>query len=109
VLLVDLDPQGNATMASASTSASSRPRCARCYSAEAGGRGAHRRTREGYDLLPTNIDLAGGRDRTDGRAAARARLKNALDTVRDRYDYILIDCPPSLSLLTLNALAAADA
>ena len=108
VLLIDLDPQGNATMGSGIdknavtsnlyevllgevTIADSRVR------SEAGG----------YDVLPANRELSGAEIdlvQMDGR---EARLKLAIDAVRHEYDYILIDCPPTLSLLTLNGLASA--
>ena len=66
-------------------------------------------TPEGFDLLPGNTDLTAAELEADGCAMAREqRLKRALEPVRERYDFILIDCPPALSLLTLNALTAAD-
>ncbi|TZE80755.1 ParA family protein [Calorimonas adulescens] len=59
-------------------------------------------------LLPANIELAGAEIELVGLERREYRLKDALSKVRDEYDYILIDCPPSLGLLTLNALTAAD-
>ena len=61
------------------------------------------------DLLPATRDLVGVEVELVGRAGRETILKDALAAVRDRYDYILIDAPPSLGLLTLNTLAAADA
>jgi chromosome partitioning protein len=108
VLLVDLDPQGNATMASGVDKRELEASTCEVLLAEATADAAIVATQEGYDLLPTNIDLTAAEIRLMDEAQREQRLKNALDTVSGRYDYILIDCPPSLSLLTLNALAAAD-
>ena len=108
VLLVDLDPQGNATMASGVDKRELEASMCEVLFEEATADAAIVKTQEGYDLLPTNIDLTAAEIRLMDESQREQRLKNALDTVRDRYDYILIDCPPSLSLLTLNALAAAD-
>ena len=60
------------------------------------------------DILPANIDLAGAEVELVAAISRETRLKKALDAVRDNYDYIIIDCPPSLGLLTLNSLTAAD-
>ncbi len=108
VLLVDLDPQGNATMASGIDKRELGASMCEVLFGEAMAADAILRTQEGYDLLPTNIDLTAAEIRLMDEAQREHRLKNALATVRERYDYVLIDTPPSLSLLTLNALAAAD-
>lgn len=63
---------------------------------------------EGLDIIPASVDLAGAEIelvQIDGR---EKRLKNAIDKVRDSYDYIFIDCPPSLGLLTINSLTAVE-
>ena len=60
------------------------------------------------DVLPSSADLAGAGVELIGMSNANYRLKAALDQVRDRYDVIFIDCPPSLEMLTLNGIAAAD-
>lgn len=63
---------------------------------------------EGVDLVPANIELAGVEVSLVGVMNREKILKQYIDSIRDRYDYILIDCPPSLGMLTINALAAAD-
>jgi chromosome partitioning protein len=109
VLLVDLDPQGNATMGSG---VDKRAAARTVYHALLGlGELAGIRTRAergGYDVVPANRDLAGAEVELVELPARETRLKAALERVADDYDYILIDCPPSLSLLTVNALAAAQ-
>ena len=62
----------------------------------------------GVDILPSNIELAQAEQRLMGEVAREHVFKAALDQIRDDYDYILIDCPPSLGLLTTNALTASD-
>lgn len=109
VLLIDMDPQGNATT----------------------GLGLEKRsiTKGIYDalidqapiselicetkikhlqIIPSNADLAGANIELVGLASRETRLKTTLKSIRDGYDYIIIDCPPSLGLLTLNAMTAAD-
>ena len=109
VLLVDLDPQGNATMASGVDK----------YQVE---RTAYEllvdelpvkevlisETAGGYDLIAANSDVTAAEIRLLEFFAREIRLRNALNAVRDQYDYIFIDCPPSLNLLTVNAMSAAD-
>lgn len=108
VLLVDLDPQGNATSGVGKANADSNT----VYDVligEAEAKDAILETGYGtLDLMPTAIELAGAEIELVAMDDRELLLKNALNTVRDHYDYILIDCPPSLSLLTINALSAAD-
>jgi chromosome partitioning protein len=109
VLLVDLDPQGNATMGSG---IDKRTLSRTVYHVllglgELGGIRV-RAERGGYDLLPANRDLAGAEVELVELDARETRLKSALERVAADYDFILIDCPPSLSLLTVNALSAAQ-
>jgi len=109
VLLVDLDPQGNATMGSG---VDKRTIARTVYHVLLGlGELAGIRTRAergGYDLVPANRDLAGAEVELVDLQARETRLKSALERVAADYDFVLIDCPPSLSLLTVNALAAAQ-
>src|SRR5574337_555063 len=108
VLMVDLDPQGNATMGSgvdkrklelsvydvlleSASVAEARVRSDKC----------------GYDVLGANRDLAGAEVEMVGVERRERRLKSALEPVQDQYDFVLVDCPPSLSMLTLNGLCAA--
>jgi len=109
VLLVDLDPQGNATMGSGVDKRSA----ARTVYHVLLGLGEIsairvRAERGGYDLVPANRDLAGAEVELVELEAREVRLKSALERVANDYDFILIDCPPSLSLLTVNALTAAQ-
>ncbi|HEU4352139.1 MAG TPA: ParA family protein [Burkholderiales bacterium] len=108
VLLVDIDPQGNATMGSG---VDKRGLARTVYHALLGlGELSGIRVRAergGYDLVPANRELAGAEVELVELPSRETRLKAALERVGTDYDYVLIDCPPSLSLLTVNALAAA--
>jgi chromosome partitioning protein len=108
VLLVDLDPQGNATMGSG---VDKRNAARTVYHVLLGIEelaGVRLRVeRGGFDLLPSNRELAGAEIELVALPQREARLKAALKVVADEYDFILLDCPPSLSLLTVNALTAA--
>lgn len=109
VLLVDLDPQGNASTGLA-------------VPEEARGHGIYKvlidgapmpghvsQTRiPGMDICPADAALSGAEVEMVDLARREFRLKDALDAVRDTYDYILVDCPPALGFLTLNALVAAE-
>ena len=108
VLLVDLDSQGNATMGSGVDKRELEVSSYDVLLQEAGARAAIVKTPEGFDLLPGNIDLTAAEIQLMQVPDREQRLKAALDPLRDDYDFIIIDCPPALSLLTLNALTAAD-
>ena len=108
VLLVDIDPQGNATMGAGVDKRDLGHSITEVLLGECTVEQAILKTGEGYDLLPGNIDLTAVELQLMDMAGREGKLKAALASLGDRYQYILIDCPPSLSLLTLNALAAAD-
>jgi len=108
VLLVDLDPQGNATMGSG---INKRDLTATIYHMLLGSNSldevrVHAEAGK-YDLLPANRDLAGAEIELVDLPQREVRLKQVLHAVADEYDYVLIDCPPALNLLTLNGLCAA--
>ncbi len=108
VLLVDLDPQGNATMASGIDKREAKPNGCDVLLEEVPIEQAIVATEAGFDLLPGNGDLTAAEIKLMDALAREQRLKESLARVAGRYHVILIDCPPSLHLLTLNALTAAD-
>lgn len=109
VLLVDLDPQGNATTGLGFSKSQLKKSVYNVMIEEEDVKDNILNTEiEGLTLLPANIDLAGAEVELVYKKNREKVLKNALDKVKADYDYILIDCPPSLGLLTINALAGAD-
>ena len=110
VLLVDLDPQGNATMGSGIDKRSLR---ATVYQVLLGSRAISevrvRAENGGYDLVPANRELAGAEVELVEMEHRETQLKDALAAVAADYDFVLIDCPPALNLLTVNGLTAAQA
>jgi chromosome partitioning protein len=108
VLLIDLDPQGNATMGSG---IDKRDLVASVYDVLLGNKSieeARQFSSAGkYDLLPANRDLAGAEIELVDMDHRETRLRDALQEVIGSYDFVLIDCPPALNLLTLNGLCAA--
>ena len=108
VLLVDLDPQGNATMGSGINKRGLERGVYPVLLGLYGLREAVVRSESGgYDVLGANHDLAGADVELVGMEGRETRLRNALKEVQNVYDFILIDCPPSLSMLALNGLCAA--
>ena len=110
ILLVDLDPQGNSTSGVGFDKTKCELSTYDCLLDE------DVKTKEAIqkidvkkvDLLPATIDLAGAETELVQVIARESRLKEALDQIKKNYDIIIIDCPPSLGLLTINALTAAD-
>src|SRR5690554_3054013 len=108
VLLIDLDPQGNATMGSGVDKNAVQANLYEVLLDTASVKDARVRSTSGnYDVLPANRELSGAEIDLVQMDQRETRLRQAIDTVRDEYDFILIDCPPTLSLLTLNGLVSA--
>mgnify|MGYP000883453360 FL=1 len=110
VLLVDLDPQGNASSGLGVDRRSGGPSLYDCLIGDLEPVKALRATEfRGLWLLASSLDLAGADIELVNLRDRESRLKRVIARLRDNYDYVLIDCPPSLGLLTVNALTAADA
>ena len=109
VLLIDLDPQGNATMGSGIDKHALEHSIYDVLIGECDlGTAMQFSEHGGYQLLPANRDLTAAEVGLLEVQMKESRLRNALAPVRENYDYILIDCPPALSMLTVNALVASD-
>lgn len=108
VLLIDLDPQGNATMGSGIDKSTISHNLYDVLIGTAAISEARVRSESGgYDVLPANRELSGAEIDLVGMDERELQLKQAIAHIGDEYDFVLIDCPPTLSLLTLNGLAAA--
>ena len=109
VLLVDADPQGNAT---SGIGVSKKGLSATVYDVLIGQKSVEEAVvKTGVkrlDLLPSGIDLVAAELELADESRREYRLRDALAAVREKYDYIIIDCPPALSLVTINTLVAAD-
>jgi len=106
VLLADFDPQGNST-SGMGVSKRSQPSAHDVLLGDAAAADAVIKLPYGW-LLPSNTDLSGAEVELTNLSRREYRLREALEGIRDDFDYIFIDCPPSLGLLTLNAFTAAD-
>ncbi len=109
VLLIDFDPQGNTTSGLGFVP----NECSRnIYQAIIGKISAnellHSTSIEKLKLIPANIDLTGAEVELVGAEAREMKLKSVVSSIKDDFNYIFIDCPPSLGLLTVNSLVAAD-
>ncbi|MGB8855760.1 MAG: AAA family ATPase [Burkholderiales bacterium] len=109
VLLVDLDPQGNATTGSGIDKAASDKNIYDLLLGDASLAAARVCSDAGFDVLPANRELAGAEIEMVNLERREFRLKDAFEGIASEYDFVLIDCPPALNLLTVNALTAADA
>jgi chromosome partitioning protein len=109
VLLVDLDPQGNASTGSGVDKAHLKHSI---YHVLIGKKTLNEvivsSEKGGYHVAPSNRELAGAEVELVNELARETRLKQALNNLEQKYDYILLDCPPALNLVTVNALTAAD-
>ncbi|MBA6263315.1 MAG: chromosome partitioning protein [Colwellia sp.] len=109
ILLIDLDPQGNATMGSGIDKYEVH---ATCYELLVDQKPFDevvcRETSGLYDLIAANTDVTAAEIKLMQVYSREQRLKNALAPIRDKYDFIIIDCPPSLNMLTVNAMTAAN-
>ncbi len=109
VLLIDLDPQGNTTTG---LGIDKKNQGASIYDGIINEQSLHEivipTVQENLFLCPSSMNLAGAEVELVSLLSRESRLKNAIDEVADQYDYVFIDCPPSLGLLTLNALTAAN-
>ena len=108
VLTIDIDAQGNTT-----SGLGVDKNCDSIYECMIEGLDPHTAIKhtkyENLDILPANMDLAGGEVELVTLENREYKLKNVIDQIKDEYDYVLLDCPPSLGLVTLNALIASDA
>nr|WP_304654871.1 AAA family ATPase [Sporolactobacillus sp. STSJ-5] len=110
VLMIDIDPQGNATSGSGVDKGDVDECIYDVLVDEVEiSKVIHSSAIENLDVVPSAIQLAGAEIELVSTISREIRLKHAIEKVKDSYDYIVIDCPPSLGLLTINALTAADA
>lgn len=108
VLLIDIDPQGNATMGSGVDKINIKHSTFDVLMQEKVIFDAYIPSdKGGYDLLPSNSDLTGAEVGLLDELARELRLRHAIDEIKHNYDFIFIDCPPALNMLTINALVAA--
>ena len=107
ILLIDLDPQGNATTGCGINKDELETSSYEVIMAEAKASDAIIRPEHlNFDVMPTNSDLTAAEVQLLETKLREHRLRIAIESTREKYDYVLIDCPPSLSMLTVNALVA---
>ena len=109
VLMVDLDPQGNATTGCGVMKREALPSVYQILIGRSTLADARIKTEFGFDILPANRELAGAEIDLIDMGKREYRLREAMATIHDEYDFILMDCPPALNMLTVNGLVAADA
>ena len=109
VLMIDADPQGNATSGLGSNKEQELSTYDLLIDDEVKAEDIIVKSQvKRLDLIPSNINLAGAEIQLTALISREYRMKNKIDEVKDNYDFIIIDCPPSLGLITLNALTASD-
>ena len=108
VLLIDADPQGNATSGVGANKAAEKSTYDIIINQTDIKEVIQKSAVDNLDVCPANIDLAGAEVQLVSQLSREQRLKEALDNIRGEYDFIIIDCPPSLGLVTLNALTASN-
>lgn len=109
VLVVDADPQGNTTSAYGIDKGRLSASVYDLLIGKAKAETAILKTKfDGVDIIPCNMDLAGAEVELISLDGREAQLKNALCLIKPNYDYVFIDCPPSLGLITINSLCASD-
>lgn len=109
-LLIDADPQANSTSGTGFDPKTNRPNIYDCLINDKPVKDAIIKTETPFlDLLPAHLDLVGAEIELINHPNREKIMRSALEEIKDKYDYILIDCSPSLGLITVNALTAADA
>jgi chromosome partitioning protein len=108
VLMIDLDPQGNATTGCGIVKREALPTVYQILIGDSTFEAARLKTEFGFDILPSNRELAGAEVELIDLDQREFRLRDILRTVGDQYDFVIIDCPPALNLLTVNGLVAAQ-